>query len=177
MKTTRPLLEKHLLNRICYGKPNLWKNSSTNLLFALQIGTTNLQFVDFLVMQHIDVLPNYFWRSIVSKQPTYSLFLSQWLILLGSRLVFQQLVNKMTLSCQASYLFAQLSAIIFFCYSHQLLHGLETPKVLVYHNHLCAKQNSGLDLYTGLYWPYILAKIRPYAILTTTLASCGIYLF
>ena len=128
MKTIRPLLEKYPLNRICNGKPNLSKNSSTNLFFALTIGTTTLQFVDFLVMQHIDVLPNYFWRSIVSEQPTHFLFLSQWLILLGSRLVFQQFVKKMTLSCRANYLFAHLSAIIFFCYSHQFLHRLETPK-------------------------------------------------
>ena len=60
----------------------------------------------------------------------------------------------MTLSCQARYLFVQLSAIIFFCYSHQLLHGLETPKVLIYRNHLCAKQNPGLDLYTNAFLCY-----------------------
>ena len=89
------------------------------------------------------------WWSIVSKQPTHFLFLGQWLILLGSSLIFQQFVNKMTLPCQASYLFAQLSPIIFFCYRHQLLHGLEIPKVL-----LCAKQNLGLDLYTEVFLCY-----------------------
>ena len=114
MKTTRYLLEKHLLNRICYWKPNLWKNSSSNLLFTLQIGTTNLQFVDFLVVQHIDVLPNCFWRSIVSKQRTYSLFLSQLLISLGSRLVFQQFVNKVTPIKSGELFVRATSAIIFF---------------------------------------------------------------
>ena len=43
-----------------------------------------------------------------------------------------------------------MSGELFVCaiFSHRLLHGLETPKVLVYRNHLCAKQNPGLDLHT-----------------------------
>ena len=39
---------------------------------------------------------------------------------------------------------------LFFCYSYQLLHGLETPKVLVYRNHLCTKQNPVLHLHTDV---------------------------
>ena len=43
-----------------------------------------------------------------------------------------------------------MSGELFVCaiFSHRLLHGLETPKVLVYRNHLSAKQNPGLDLHT-----------------------------
>ena len=151
MKTTRYLLEKHLLNRICYWKPNLWKNSSSNLLFTLQIGTTNLQFVDFLVVQHIDVLPNCFWRSIVSKQRTYSLFLSQLLISLGSRLVFQQFVNKVTpIKSGELFVRATFSHNIFFAIAINFSMDWKTPKVLAYRNHLCAKPNPGLDLYTDI---------------------------
>ena len=153
MKIIRPLLEKYLLNRICNGKPNLSKNSSTNLFFALKIGTKTLQFVDFLVMQHIDVLPNYFWRSIVSKQPTHFLFLSQWLILLGSRLVFQQFVKKMTLSYRASY-FLRIFQPYFSAIAINFSIDWKPPKVLVYCNHLCAKLNPDLDLYTNAFLCY-----------------------
>ena len=63
-QTTMPLLENRRSNQIRFEKQDLEKIASTNSIFALRTVTTSLQYVGFLVTQHIDVRPNFLGKNI-----------------------------------------------------------------------------------------------------------------
>ena len=63
-QTTRPLLENCWSNQIRFEKQDLEKIASTNSIFSLRTVTTSLQYVGFLVTQHIDVRPNFLRKNI-----------------------------------------------------------------------------------------------------------------